>query len=367
VSRARIFLAFLALAGLATVFAACGSSSSGSDEDPNAVLKDATFEGIESADLELSLGIDVSGGEGGNVDTEVEGPFQAVGKGQLPELDMSAEVKGSTNGKDFDKEAGLALVPNKASVSFEGEDYEVDPTTYSFIESAVNQANSHGETPTEASTACQEAAAGIPLSNFVENLTNDGGSDVGGTETTKVSGDLDVPGAIDQILKLVEDPACSSSLESAGPLPLGQLEEAKGEVEKALKGAHVVVYVGEDKIVRKLEAEFSIEPKASAEKVHIDLDLTLNGVNEEQEIEVASGGKPLSALFQKLGVNPIELLQGIQGGEGLGLEGLLNEAIGGAGGGGASGGGSKKGALEECAKQVSSASELRECIATKLG
>ena len=45
-----------------------------------------------------------------------------------------------------------------------------------------------------------------------------------------------------------------------------------------------------------------------------------------------SGGKPLSALFQKLGVNPIELLEGHPGRrQGLGLEGILNEAIGGAG------------------------------------
>jgi hypothetical protein len=366
VSRARVFLAFIALAGLATVFAACGSSSGGSsEEEPQAVLKDATFEGIESADLELKLGINVSGQKGGNVKADVSGPFQSLGKGKYPELDLTAHVEGSVEGNNFDKEGGLVLVPNKAAVSYEGESYEVDPTTFSFIESAINQANAQGETPTEASAGCQKVAAGLKIGDFVENLTNEGGSDVGGTETTKVSGDLDVPGAIAQILKLAENPACSSSLESAGPLPLSQLDEAKGEVEKALKSAHVDVYVGEDNIVRRVTAEFSIEPPGAGEKVEIELDLTLNGVNEEQEIEVPSGGKPLSALFQKLGVNPIELLQGIQSGEGLGLEGLLNEAIGGAGGGSGlkvPGAGASKEKIESCAKQASSSADLKKCI-----
>ncbi len=357
-SRVRIFIAFLALAALATVLAACGGGGGGSSEDPQAVLKGATFEGIESANLEMKLGVDVSGAKSGNLEVEVSGPFQSKGQGQLPELDMTAHVSGKVEGNEIDKEAGLVLVPNQAFVSYEGEEYEVDPTTFSFIESAINKANSKGETPTEASAACQKVASQLKVSDFVENLTNEGSADVGGTETTKVSGDLNVPGAIDQILKLAENPACSSSLESAGPLPLSQLEGAKTEVEKALKNAHVVVYVGEDKIVRRVTAELTVEPKGAAEKVEINLDLAFNGVNEEQEIEVPSGGKPLSSLFQKLGVNPIELLEGIQSGHGLGLEGMLNEA---AGGGGV--GSINQSKVEECAKGASSASALQECIA----
>jgi hypothetical protein len=324
--------ALLAVAGLATALAACGGSSSSSNEDPQTVLKEATFEGIESADLEATVGVKVSGGKEGNVDVEVEGPFQSRSKGRYPELDLSFHAKGKAEGKSFDKEGGLVLVPNEAFVSYEGEEYEVDPTTFSFIESAINQANAKGETPTEASAGCQKAASELKLADFVENLTNEGGADVGGTETTKISGDLNVPGAIEQVLKLAESSACSSSLEQAGPLPLAQLDEAKGEVEKALKAAHVDVYVGEDHIVRRVSAEFSIEPKSGGEKVDINVDVSLNGVNEEQEIEVPSGGKPLSALFEKLGVNPIELLEGIQSGKGLGLEGMLEEAVGGAGG-----------------------------------
>ncbi len=369
-SRLRILLIFAALAGLATVFAACGSSSSsGSEEDPKAVLKDATFEGIESADLELSLGINVSGNKGGNVNVNVSGPFQSKANSQYPELDMTAEASGEVNGSSFEKEAGLVLVPNKAFVSYEGENYEVDPTTFSFIESAINQSNSQGESPTETSSACQQAAAGLKVGEFVTNLTNEGGAEVGGTETTKVSGDLDVPGAISEVMKLAENPACSSSLEQAGSLPLAQLGKAKSEIESALKNAHVVVYVGEDNIVRRFTAEFEIEPTGASEKVEIEIDLSFNKVNEEQEIKTPTGAQPLEGLFKKLKVNPLELLQGVQGGQGFNLEGLLNEAIGGSGAAGVTSpsGGVNPQAIEKCAKEASSPAELKNCIGGAAG
>lgn len=365
-TRLRTTLLFAALAVLATVFAACGGSSSsgGSGEDPQDVLKGATFEGIESANLDVSLGIDVSGDEGGNLDISLSGPFQSRGKGQTPEFDLSAEASGSVNGQDVNFEGGLVLLPNEAFVDYEGENYEVDPTTFSIIESALNKAKSQGSTG-ETSTECQKAAEGLKIDDFVENLSNEGGADVGGAETTKVSGDLNVPGAIDQILKLAENPACSSSLESAGPLPLAQLDEAKGEVEKALKKAHVDVYVGEDKIVRRVTAELEIEPEGSGESVDIEIDVALNEVNEEQQIEKPSGAKPLNALFEKIGVNPIELLQGLQSG-GLNLESMLGEAAGGGAGGESGftvpGGGASQSQIEECAREATSAADLNECV-----
>src|SRR5829696_2793312 len=203
-SRLRPFLLFAALAALATVFAACGSddggSGGGSDESPEAVLKGSTFEGVESADLDLSVKVDVSGDEGGTVDVSLAGPFQSTGMGQLPELDMTAEASGSVGGKDVDFDGGVVLVPNKAYVAYEGEDYEVDSTTFSFIQSAIEEAQreSGAEGGTKGATKCQEeAAAKFSAEDFVENLSNEGSADVGGTETTKVSGELDVSGALE--------------------------------------------------------------------------------------------------------------------------------------------------------------------------
>ena len=57
----------------------------------------------------------------------------------------------------------------------------------------------------------------------------------------------------------------------------------------------------------------TIEPKGTGEKVEVEFELTLERVNEEQTIKAPAGAKPLEELFQKLGVNPIELLGGVQG------------------------------------------------------
>jgi hypothetical protein len=366
-SRLRTLLLFAALAGLATVFAACGSSDSGSsDESPEAVLKGSTFEGIESADLDLSVKVDVSGDEGGNVDVSVSGPFQSKGGSQLPELDLTAEASGSVGGKDVDFDGGIVLVPNKAYVSYEGEDYEVDPTTFSFVQSAIEEAQqeSGAEGGTEGATKCQEEAAGkFSAEDFVENLTNEGSADVGGTETTKVSGDLDVGSALEAVTELTEIPACSSQLKAAGPLPLGELEDAQGEIEKALKSAHADVYVGDDKIIRRFTADFDIQPEGSGKAVKIEVDLSLSGVNDEQEITTPEGAKPLTDLFQKLGINPIELLQGAQGGAGLG--GLLEQLGGSTGtelpGIGGGGGSSSQSEYIECVQGASTPVDLQNC------
>jgi hypothetical protein len=340
-SRLRFLYAFVAAAALvaaSVALAACGGSGGKSGESPQTVLDEATLQGIESGDIDLSLGVKAQGAEGGNLDVSLSGPFQGEGKGSLPQLDMSAKAKGSLGGKNVDFEGGLVLLPNTAFVNYEGIEYEVDPTTFSFVESALKQAQREGgaETGSQGVAACQEEFGKLKVADFIENADNEGSADVGGTSTTKVSGDLDVPGAIDSVLEVVESQACRSQLAAAGPLPsTAEIEKAKGEIESSLKAAHVSIYVGDDDIVRRIEAQLQIEPKGGGsgpQKVELEIDLKLTGVNEEQTISAPSGAKPLSKLFLKLGVNPIELLgllQGEEGGEGLGeLFKGLGEAAG---------------------------------------
>jgi hypothetical protein len=374
-SRFRTFVLLAALATLATAFAACGSSDK-SSEDPQKVLDNAGLEGVESGDIDLSLGIKAEGDEGGDIDVSLSGPFQAGNKGDLPQLAMTASAKGSAKGEDIDFEGGLTLLGDRAYVNYEGTEYEVDPTTFGFVKSGFEQAQQQGsgseENPADIG-ACQEAAAGFQVGDFADELTNDGSVDVDGTSTTKISGDLDVGGAIDAIIKLTENPACSSQLEAAGPLPIGELEKAKGELTSAVKKAHVDVYVGDDDIIRRLAAEVTIEPKDSkGEKVEVEFDLTLSGVNEEQDISAPSGAKPLQGLFQKLDINPIELLEGASSGEGLGdlLEGVTGAGgpLGGgssSGGSGGSGGSGSSGAGQqaylECLQGAKTPADLQQC------
>jgi hypothetical protein len=366
-SRFRIFVLLAALAALATTFAACGGSSDKSSDDPQQVIDNASLEGVTSGDIDLSLDIKAEGDEGGDIDVSLSGPFQAGAKGDLPQLSLTASAKGSAEGEQIDFEGGMTLLSDRAYVNYEGTEYEVDPTTFGFVKSGFEQAQQQGGSEANPAdvTACQEAATGLKVGDFVDELTNDGSADVDGTETTKLSGDLDVGGAIDAIIKLTENPACSSQLEAAGPLPIGELEEAKSEITSAVKKAHVEVYVGDDDIIRQLAAEMTIEPKGTTgEKVEVEFDLSLSGVNEDQEISAPSGAKPLQGLFQKLGVNPIELLEGASSGEGLGnlLESVTE---GSSSGGGESSSGSSGGASQqdylECLKGARTPADLQKC------
>jgi hypothetical protein len=374
-SRFRAFLLLVAFAAMATALAACGSSSSDkSSEDPQQVIDTATLQGVESGSFDLTIGITAEGKEGGDLDAGVSGQFQSEGKEKLPQLDVSINADGAFGDESVDFAAGLTLLSDKAYVEYDGTEYEVDPTTFGFVKSAIEKVQDQ-QSPGGASaadvTACQEAATSLQVGDFVDNLANDGSADVDGTSTTKVSGDLDVSGAIDSIVELAEDPACSAQLEAAGPLPLDELESAKGVLGEAIKKAHVDVYVGDDDIIRKVAAELSVEPPEEAgeegpSKVDLSFELTLSDVNEEQTISAPSGAKPLNQLFQKLDVNPIELLElGSSGG----LEGLLEGAT--PGGGSSSGGGSaatpspENAQYLECLKNVGSAADLQKCEALR--
>ena len=335
-SRTRFLFAIAAVAALAVtsiVLTACGGGGGKSGESPETVLEEATLQGIESGDIDLSLGVEAQGRKGGNLDVSLSGPFQGEGKGSLPQVDMNARAKGDFNGRSVDFEGGLVLLPNTAFVNYEGTEYEVDPTTFSFVESALAQAQRENgaETGADGVAACQEEFGGLKVADFLENGKNEGSADVGGTSTTKISGTLDTGAAIDSVLEVVESQACRAQLAAAGPLPSkSEVDRAKAEVTGSLKSAHVDVYVGDDDIVRRISARLQIEPQnggGGPKSVEIEFDLKLTGVNEEQTISAPANAKPLSRLFIKLGVNPIELLgllQGEEGGESLGelLEGL---------------------------------------------
>ncbi|HET8863168.1 MAG TPA: hypothetical protein VFM94_07960, partial [Solirubrobacterales bacterium] len=330
----HVLAAAAALLAASLVLAACGGGGGDkSDESPQTVLDDATLQGIESGNIDLTLALEAPGAEGGNLDVSLSGPFQGEGKGSLPQLDMTAKAKGSFDGENVDFDGGVTLLPNSAYVNYEGIEYEVDPTTFSFVESALKQAQGEAgaETGSAGVAACQEEAGKLKVADFFEDGANEGSADVDGTATTKISGDLDVSGAIDAALEVAESQACRAQLAAAGPLPSqAEIDNAKDEVNSSLESAQVDVYVGNDDIVRQVSAELTIEPKdrgKGPKRIEIDLDLKLSGVNEEQRIAAPEDAKPLSRLFLKLGVNPIELLgllQGEGGGEGLGglLEGL---------------------------------------------
>jgi hypothetical protein len=334
-SRRPFPIALLVLIAFAAGLTACGDSGS---QDPQTVIDEATLQGIESGTIDLSLEVDAKGREGGDLDLSLRGPFEegAGGSEDLPQLDLTAKADGTINGESVDFDGGLVLLPNSAYINYKGVDYEVDPTTFSFVESIIDPESVEGAPQGESKslTACQETVGELKPADFTKGLKDGGEADVGGTETTKVSGELDVPSAIDSLIKLSEDPACKGQLSTAAALPsTAELKDARSEVKGSVRSAKVDVYVGDDDIVRRISAELQIEPRKRTGKgpssAKVSFDLSLTGVNEEQEIGAPPSARPLSDLFVKLRINPLELL-GLLQGEGDPTE--LLEKLGGAGG-----------------------------------
>jgi hypothetical protein len=378
-SRSRIFALLTALAALTALLSACGGGGGGSS-DPQKVIEQATFKGVESGDLGMTMNVKSEGKEGGEMKLELSGPFQSTGKKSLPELGLEVNAHGVANGEKVDFEGGFTLLSDRAYVGYKGKEYEVDPTTFSFVKAAIEEGEQQGEKEGAGGevSACQKAASSIDIGEFVNNVEDEGGEEVEGVKTTKLSGDLDPKGAVDAIIKLAETPACSAELEAAGSLPLNELKQEEGKLTGAIKKAHAEIYVGEDDhIIRKVAAELTVEPAGSGEKVEVELEFTLGKVNEKQAISAPAKSEPLENLFGELGINPEELLGLMQGGgsEGLGslLEGITGESSSSSSGSGESPsslekeieslGGSSEAAQEfgECLEEAKSASDIQKC------
>jgi hypothetical protein len=368
-SRFRIIALLATLAALAIAVTACGGGGDGSGDDPGQVLEDATFEGVESGQVRFHLGLDANGEQSTEAGLRLSGTFRKGAEKGLPELQMAATLRGlGEEVEGLNVRTGLTLLSDRAFIAYEGKEYEVDPTTFGFVKSAVEQAQQQGGAETADATACQKAFEQVRFGQFVENAKNDGTVDVQGTSTTKISGELDVSGGIDVLTKLTEDPACAKQLEAAGTLPTGELDEAKEELTRSLKEASVEIFVGDDDIIRKVAWESKIEPKGADETVLVYGELVLSGVNEEQTITPPSGAEPIERLFKKLDVNPLELFEaGSSGGLGGLLEGATGslDSAGDAGSGSGGGGAAQQQAYLECLQTAKSAADIQSCTSLR--
>lgn len=325
-NRFRIAAVLLALVLIAATLSAC--SGGGGEEDPREVLDGVSFEGVDSAAFDASVGVKASGEQSADVEVAASGQFERRGF-DLPRLDATATVKGTANGEELDFESGLTLLGSRGFVNYKGTEYEIDPSNYSlarvlFVPGVATQ-GSKGENADVA--ACQRVLADNPISELAVDPTSEGGVDVNGEETTKVSGELDVSALSDLFARLAGDPQCRNQLEALSPLPLYELRQIGDELSGAAEKARIEIYVGDDDIVRKVAAEFAAA-REGGERVAVDFELTLADVNEPQQFEGPAKSRPLGALFTLLGVNPGGFIQS-SGGEVLNdlLEKIVANAL----------------------------------------
>lgn len=337
-SRLRALTLLFCVLAMSVALAACGGgggdSTSGGDssENPQTVLNQ-TFDNnatIKSADIDLSVDVDSPGDQGGKFTASLSGPVDGSGEG-FPKFDLTGKVSGSGGGQDIDFEGGLTSTGTAAYVSYGGSDYAVDDQTFDYLRQSYEQ----GQTQ---QTQSSDLSA---FKDVLTNVTNEGTTDVEGTETVEVSGDVDVQKLVAAIRPLAEQAQQLGSV-TGGSVPSPSDLDS---LEQYVKSATFSVYSGtDDHLLRKLEATIDLDDTASDQTASISFDLTLGSVNEPQEVSAPSGAKPLSDLI---------------GGD---LGSMLG---GGALGGGSSTGGTSSGltpAQAQCLQTATLYEEIQACL-----
>jgi hypothetical protein len=310
-TRLRLLFSISILALIAAGLVACGSSSGGGGEDPNTVLNQ-TFSSdhakVKSGDIDIKFGIDVSGKQGGKLNAELSGPYESQGTTKVPKLDWAVKADASGPGQSFNFDGGIVSTGDAAYVNYKGTDYQVDPALFDRFKTQIEQgAGQSTANPQSGKQLLQLLGVKNPK-DLLTNLKNDGTTDVEGTTTNHISGDLDVNKVVDSLKNLASSASALGALGgSSSQLPSGaQLDQIKS----AIKTAHFDIYSGQDDhILRRITIDIGVEPPSSTgvDKLNATFDVTLGKVNEPQTITAPSNAKPFSDLLQQLGVSGSQL------------------------------------------------------------
>jgi hypothetical protein len=299
-------LAPISLLLAAVALVACGGSSSGtggkkvsSTTDPQKILADtfsASGKKVESGKFNMTLKLDVSGGSStlnGPVNVTLGGPFESQGKGKVPKFKVDLAFAGA--GQNI--KAGATSTGDKGFLNYNGQDYAVPDNVFKQFASGYTQAQSQNK-----SKGGTLKELGIQPQTWLKDAKVDSSSSVGGTDTVKVSGGVDVPKMLDDLNTLLGK-AGSLGLPNAGTLPSSLTAQQKTQIEKAVKSASVEIETGkDDSILRRIAFTLDIsDATGSGGKANVAFDLSLTDLGQSQSISEPSSTKPLNDLLSQLG------------------------------------------------------------------
>jgi hypothetical protein len=313
--RSRPLLLILIAVLAAALLAGCGGGDkASSSSDPNQLLKD-TFSGkkdIKSGKLDIAA--TVTSASSSAINLKVSGPFESQGSGKLPKLDIHASFDGG--GQSL--QGGVTSTGDKGFVSFGGTNYAIsDPVFRQFkaqFEQSTKQASSKNGNQSLASL-------GIDPSKWLTNARNEGEAKVGDTDTIKLTGDVDVSKALDDVNAALQKLRTLGGAQAAN-LPQQLTEADKKQAEDAIKNLSVEVYTGKgDTILRRMVIAMKLA--AQNQTADVKLDVQILDLNQGQDISAPANPKPFNDLLGKL--------------NGLGLGGLGGTGSGSGSGSGSSG------------------------------
>jgi hypothetical protein len=348
-SRIRALVAVLCIAlPVPAAIAGCGGGgSSTNNEDPNQVLSQTTLSGVKSGHLNVTLNGSSQGTQSGNVSISLDGPFQSSGSAAIPQLDLTAKVSGSGAGQTINFEGSLITTKDNAYVVYQNQAYEVGAAAFQQLTQALQQAQAQSGQQKSGSLSSFFSRFGVDPKSWLTNVSNEGTTDVEGTNTIHIHGDADLSKMVSDLQKIGR----ASGAGATQQLSPGQLSQ----LQNSIKEASVDVYSGtDDHILHKAAISLTVAPQGGAasgvSSANIDLSFTLSDVNQAQTITAPSNPQPIAGLVQKLGI------------PGLGALGGSGAAPSIPGGAGASGGGGGPGnAYLKCLQQATTPSAVNKC------
>jgi len=292
-TRVRPLAVLVLSAALAASVAACGSAGetfapASSTTDVDQLLRE-TFSGdhrVDSGRVDLTVRVDKTGGHG-SAGLRLSGPFESQGEGRLPKFALDAEVTGA--GPSL--AVGATSTGDAGYVNVLGRDYQLAGPVFARIEAGYEEA--------EKQAGGSFPALGIDPRRWLKDPRNAGEAKVGDADTIKITGGVDVPKLLDDV-NVALNHAKSLGLQGADRLPDQLTPAQRRQAENAVKDAAVELYTGkDDRILRRLHVD--VRTAAGQEAGRLELDLSLTGVNEDQEIPTPSDARPFAELTQQLG------------------------------------------------------------------
>jgi hypothetical protein len=331
--RARWLLAIAACLGCLASLASCGQ-----EEDPQAVIDRGFSQRIESADVSMTLDVDVQGAEqlSGPVRVQLTGPCSVTGPDQFRSFDYDVALQG---GGATVPSFGVISTGQNVFVEAGGSAYEVGEEQVAELNRAI--AEGGGEEPGCGALGLDIASLGLNADQVVQEASIEEDAEVAGVETTHVSAAVDgseLLAGLDRASRRASEVAGDAAqVPELSPDELAQAEEAIGEPRFDL-------FVGKDdgKVRRMTGAvDFGVPQEAQgdtggASGGRVTFSIEFANVDGNQRITAPTDARPFAELTSQLGA-----LSGVLGEGGLGLPELPDiPGLPGAGGGGEGAGGS---------------------------
>ena len=287
----------LAVLALALGGAGCGSDDGddGTSRDAKALLSDAFTKQVESGDLELRVKGDVEGVKSleDPVSMTLDGPFKSNGTKKLPTLDWDFVFDGA--GQKIS--GGLIATRDNAFLELQGQAYEVGEDLFARLSREVAS--------TQPGRPASPGKLGMHPERWLEDPKVEDGEAIGGDETRRITGSVDVRKVVQDFVNLLESPTVRKQLERQGQSPdmVKPSQAEVREIEEAIEDVDVEIDVDDNDVLRRFAADVRFKnPDKEDVKGRLDLEYVLRKVGTDPSIRAPADARPLSELLGGFGL-----------------------------------------------------------------